>query len=300
MNPQTEPNSAPEQQKTPIVPPPPPKSRLPLLLTFVLLVVLILFGGYKLMSKSSAPLPQPTPTQSPTASTNPAATWETYTNTDYGFSFNYPAVWYINIPSFEGKHQSNKTVLRVDITNSSDFKNSALLENKKDILNISVSVWDNENGKSFDSVVAEWDNFFQNPTPDSTSLKEINNIAWTQREFINISNLPIIEYTKLKGKYLYVVEVSPGDSSIIDSAYQILSTFTFLSQNQDNIISWEEAVELIESCQVKSMSQTHNLDVNLTLLNNTQVRTKEPIIDEVFNVAEDYSEECGIPLEATE
>jgi len=156
------------------------------------------------------------------------ANWKTYANTNYGFSFKYPSEWNINVPSFEGKHESNKTLLRIDVKNSLDFKNAALLGNKKDILNVSISVWDNENAKSFESVLAEWDNFFQNPKPNSTSINEISQIKWTRRELINASNLPIVEFVTLKGKYFYVAVVSPQDSTLIDFADLILSTFRFL------------------------------------------------------------------------
>jgi len=167
----------------------------------------------------------PCPTQ---AIQDETANWKTYTNTNYDFSFKYPSEWNINVPSFEGKHENNKTLLRVDVTSSLDFKNAALLGNKKDILNVSISLWDNENAKSFESVLAEWDNFFQNPKPNSTSINEISQIKWTRRELINASNLPIIEFVTLKGKYFYVAVVSPQDSTLIDFAGLILSTFKFL------------------------------------------------------------------------
>lgn len=205
--------------------------------------ILFGFGGYYLGRRSgqarnttainNAVLPTPNLINSPTPQTKLEDTmvnWKTYTNTNYGFSFKYPSEWNINVPpSFEGKHESNKTLLRIDVTNSLDFKNAALLGNKKDILNVGISVWDNENAKSFESVLAEWDNFFQNPKPYSTSIKEINQIKWTRRELINASGLPIIEFIALKGKYLYVVVVSPQDSTLIDFANQILSTFMFLN-----------------------------------------------------------------------
>lgn len=223
----------------------PEKPKINYLITGVVVLVCFIlfgFGGYSLGRQSgqtqnttavnNAVLPTPNVTNSPTPQTKPEDTkvdWKTYTNTKYGFSFKYPSAWNTNVPSFEGKHESNKTLLRVDVTNSLDFKNAALLGNKKDVLSVSISVWDNENTKPFESVLAEWDNFFQNPKPNSTSIKEISQIKWTRRELINASDLPIVEFVTLKGKYLYVAVVSPQDSTLIDFADQILSTFMFLN-----------------------------------------------------------------------
>lgn len=176
---------------------------------------------------TTAILPTPTPTPDETAD------WKTYTNSKYGFSFKYPQEWNIGIPSFEGfegKDESNKTLFRADITNSSDFKNNALLSGEKKILNISVSVWNNESARSFNSVLEEWDNFDHPYKIDTESIKEINQIKWTRRELTNThpSALSRIEFAALNGKYLFVVTAAPRDSTIINSADQILSTFKFL------------------------------------------------------------------------
>jgi hypothetical protein len=218
---------------TPDVVPKKPKS------VFILLglLLILLFGAGAFFISKSVQKPQvksqpSVPSQItpiPTQIVDETANWKTYANMIYGFSFKYPGEWNTNVPSFEGKHESNKTLLRVDVTNSLDFKNAALLGNKKDVLNVSISVWDNENAKPFESILAEWDNFFQNPKPNTTSIKEISQIKWTRREFINSSGLPIVEFVTLKGKYLYVAVVSPQDSTLIDFADQILSTFKFLN-----------------------------------------------------------------------
>jgi len=60
-------------------------------------------------------------------------------------------------------------------------------------------------------------------------------------------------------------------------------------------ISWEEAVELIKECMVKEIIQAHNLDVALVLTNDSRVLTKEPEIDEIIKIADQYSDtdKCG-------
>lgn len=83
---------------------------------------------------------------------------------------------------------------------------------------------------------------------------------------------------------------------------QTLSTFKFTNSQstQTNTISWQEAVELINTCQVDLAFQTHALDVTLTLKDGTQATTKEPTIDDIFDVVKQAEPTCGtIPL-ATE
>lgn len=67
-----------------------------------------------------------------------------------------------------------------------------------------------------------------------------------------------------------------------------------------NNISWQEALLLLEQCQVKSITQTHDLSVYLDLADGRQLITKEPQIDEIFGVYEGIRKKCGeIPM-ATE
>ncbi len=71
----------------------------------ILIIIAVLIGGYLIYQNSqnqskTIPLPTPQLTSTPTAtpeSTNSAETtnWKTYTNTDYGFSFQYPSSLYL-------------------------------------------------------------------------------------------------------------------------------------------------------------------------------------------------------------
>lgn len=65
-------------------------------------------------------------------------------------------------------------------------------------------------------------------------------------------------------------------------------------------VRWDMAVEIIKSGIVVVVSQTHSLDVVLSLKDGTQFITKEPNIDAVFAVID----QCGLPcqdiLQATE
>lgn len=68
----------------------------------------------------------------------------------------------------------------------------------------------------------------------------------------------------------------------------------------NSTVSWQDAVELIESCNVTFAAQTHSLDVTLRLTTGNAVVTKEPAIDEIFRAIDRNEAKCGkIPI-ATE
>jgi hypothetical protein len=67
----------------------------------VLILAGVVFGAYK-YSQNQIPLEEPTPTPLPaevsTEEGDPTADWQTYTNTEYGYSIKYPKDWYITEP----------------------------------------------------------------------------------------------------------------------------------------------------------------------------------------------------------
>ena len=58
-------------------------------------------------------------------------------------------------------------------------------------------------------------------------------------------------------------------------------------------ISWPEAVDLIQSCQVRSVFQKHNKTVTLTSKNNQVFETTEPKIDDIFNQTNHLRSDCN-------
>lgn len=51
-------------------------------------------------------------------------------------------------------------------------------------------------------------------------------------------------------------------------------------------VSWEKARQLIESCSISMVMQTHSLDVRLTLRDSREVVTVSPVIDDVFPIVQ--------------
>jgi len=67
-----------------------------------------------------------------------------------------------------------------------------------------------------------------------------------------------------------------------------------------NEISWEAAVALLNNGEVAQVVQTHNLQVTLDLKDGRSLVTREPNIDDVFNVIEGCGQPCTDISVATE
>ncbi|MDD4026681.1 MAG: hypothetical protein PHO75_00660 [Candidatus Shapirobacteria bacterium] len=58
-------------------------------------------------------------------------------------------------------------------------------------------------------------------------------------------------------------------------------------------ITWAEAVDLVQNCQIKSVFQKHDLTVTLTDKNNQVFKTLEPNIDDIFNETNHLRSDCN-------
>lgn len=65
------------------------------------------------------------------------------------------------------------------------------------------------------------------------------------------------------------------------------------------LVPWAQALNLIRTCEVDRVGQTHALDVYITLKDGTEIRTVEPYIDEVFYAVSEAKKCPPIPI-ATE
>ena len=101
------------------------------------------------------------------------------------------------------------------------------------------------------------------------------------------------------GDKLYNLSVQPlGNSKLqpdVDALYNaVIASFSFLPD-----LAWSEAASLILDGKVKSIFQTHSLDVTLTLLDGRSLTTVEPQIDAVIAIIKQCSK-CANLSFATE
>ena len=91
----------------------------------------------------------------------------------------------------------------------------------------------------------------------------------------------------------------------------VLLAFTYIraiipasEQNQSTKwpeeVDWPTAIEILNSGQVTEVIQLHNLEVKLTLEEGIQIKTIEPVIDEIFIEIELCGDLCSDILLITE
>ena len=70
--------------------------------------------------------------------------------------------------------------------------------------------------------------------------------------------------------------------------------------NWESRISWQDALSLLQSGVVDRVSQSHSLQVQLTLKNGNRYDTEEPTIDAIFYSITACGEPCRRILKITE
>jgi len=67
-----------------------------------------------------------------------------------------------------------------------------------------------------------------------------------------------------------------------------------------NITNWNNIKKGIAECKVKSVRQTHALDVKAIFKDDREITAREPKIDDIFDIISQYKDECGDIIMATE
>lgn len=71
-------------------------------------------------------------------------------------------------------------------------------------------------------------------------------------------------------------------------------------EKQEKSVSWEEAVNILQSWEVKSVMQTHSLSISFSMKDGSSIKTKEPKIDAIYKEIEKCWNTCKAIIIATE
>lgn len=67
-----------------------------------------------------------------------------------------------------------------------------------------------------------------------------------------------------------------------------------------NISNWNLIKQAVSECKIESVMQTHALEVTVTFKDGRELIAKEPRIDDIFVIIDQYEDRCGKILMATE
>jgi hypothetical protein len=106
----------------------------------------------------------------------------------------------------------------------------------------------------------------------------------------------------MKTKYFSVIGALVVVSMIVFGGgyYYFQTDHDIFSHQAGESISWNDAITIINNEEVKSIFQSHDLDVSIALKNGKVFDTKEPSIDDIFKEIEKCGENCKNIIVATE
>lgn len=224
---------APLTSPTPQVPPEPVKKSSPVFVIalILLLIAIIALGGYVLWTKylnnsntNVNPSPVAVVTASPTS--DPTMNWKTYTNSELGIFFKYPAGWEV----FDGKF-IDTTPLKPDklIAIGNDGTDVFLLRTKIYKSDLTAQQWWNDVGSGkFNELVSGGDNSINPPKFVVSSSTIGGQDAVVAKGFVNASQIgdTILSIISYNG-YIYMFEQSNNED--VEASSLVLSTFKFTS-----------------------------------------------------------------------
>jgi len=119
--------------------------------------------------------------------------------------------------------------------------------------------------------------------------------------------LALTDNTKLFDEHQFPIDLSYFQTGfIIEAIGEMTNENSFIpfevyvTEADNKEISWVGAEWLVNSCRVKGVGQSHAREVWIKLKNNDQLRTIEPNLDDIIDIAQAAAEKCGeIPM-ATE
>lgn len=186
------------------------------------------------LTRQITELQKPTPSPTPTITTDPTANWKTYTNTKYNFSIKYPSSWntqtIIRTNEESGSANVTGTDNNIEISNDSGMV----------VPSIHINILD----QSLEKEIANYQYILKNsPTGGFSNIKQYSGnfmgmdatvFEMTQKLSSNLTTTINTYYFKLPTGYGISVTKTDQNSNLNQKELdQILSTFQFSGQTSD-------------------------------------------------------------------
>lgn len=280
----------PPQNPAQVISSPPEKSKHNWLIS-VMIIVVILIGSlsiyfaykkYQSRENENTTL-KITPTEitnSPTPTVDPISNWKTYTNTKYSFLLKYPPEFILKTEGYERGEEEMfeitsdevepQTIMLVGVS-SSDF-------DKK--------VYEDTKSKSGETVSGEFPGSTNKGTVSVSETSVSGIIAYQIRLESETSVLTNIYFEK--NGFYYQLSFVTGNKEHEKTFDQILSTFRFLDENNDNVVNFSSCVK------GNTYHQDHGLGSNTLTIKESKAETC--LIEYTNELEGGYNTyECDVP-----
>lgn len=226
---------------------------------------------------TSSPQPFPTPTDASREPNGSAKTadWKTYIRKNV-FEIKYPPNWQ---PSVDGENDSMISFYREGVADPNKGGRG---------LCCGLTLYLRRPG----SEIVE----SQSRPTERITIAEYNAIRWTDNPSY-LDDIWISTYdVTIRATISTINEKPEYQKTDFDTAHKILSTLRLLEQTPVEI-TWDDAVKLVNSCQVVKVSQYHSLYVDFTLKDGSLKIAKTPKLDIIFSIVSRASETCGFYIQ---
>ncbi len=191
----------------------------------VLLLAGAVWGAYLIGQRQTKPTLQPTPTpEFATPTPDPTADWQTYTNTEYGYSIKYPREWDLVEPGSNGEGSiALQNYLESQVTE--EEKQNVRLNPDK--IAITIGIYEEiitEDGSLLDWLKAH--GHYESTMQGIPESIEETTIGGHQALKLSYPATGVF-YNFTSGKYVFYSYFNPKDSSYASTFDLILSTFRF-------------------------------------------------------------------------
>lgn len=220
------------------------------------------------------------------------AGWQSYQNEQYGITLSYPPEWemlgYRETQMFRDGDLVQFRIVGPTQKDATEFYDGAT---------VTLAIPQALNGQSYNDYI----NSYHKTSPETSvgptiGTRTINGKTWTH---IYVCGLGCYDYYHiLYNDLVYGIVTYVGGADENTYAKQVETLVNSLqlgtiTAHPPPTISWDEAVNQIKTCNVVQITQTHSLDVYLSLKGGHNVKTEEPAIDDVFAVVHEARTTCG-------
>jgi hypothetical protein len=163
----------------------------------------------------------------PSGTPTPTSDWKTFTNTDYGFSFQYPASWYLDVHGLDPTTKMNYTAISNYPPRPSEGATPAA-----DLFWMEIYVAPNPVGLSLGDWVTQFHAMPGEPTDRVTSSQDITvagraGIEQTVVEGYSPVAVPVYEHYFALAKGVFVASGPTAESPWLPTYEQIVDSLAF-------------------------------------------------------------------------
>lgn len=258
----------------------------------VLLAVLILLGLWWWGNTNESVVP-------PENDRTDFGTWREYRNDELGFSYRYPegVKGYVLVDNESGEEDVILSLALFDRGEYEDLIESQIAREGPPAITLMVFESEgHQNAADWASQTLRSNLGLGDGVMTEIFVAGVNGVDYNWSGLYQGRSVVLLKNNLI---FMFSVQYLNPEDKITSDFNHILETISFV-ETKANLISWAEALDLIEDCEVATLTQAHSLDIYLTKKSGERLVARAPEIDIVFDYVTKAADQCGMIPIATE